>query len=291
MKRRICASTVIAAGACALLAAGCGGGGSDDPTKVAIHVTEKGRGDYAVTAPAKIEGGAAEITLDNSGNQAPHAAQLVQIGDGHTYQQAAAIINSDRPEVIPDWINAYGGVGPVQPGQTGTATVDLEEGHYALVDDAENGAKEPAHAEFDVSETNDADLPETDAKVTAATTDSGDPAHEYEWKTEGLKAGNNRITFDSQGDKALHVIVAAPINGDATIDQVGKELDSNGPPRSIDFQNAAQTEVINGGKQEVATLNLKAGRYAFICFLPDRDEPNKPHFKEGLLKEVTIPSS
>jgi hypothetical protein len=41
----------------------------------------------------------------------------------------------------------------------------------------------------------------------------------------------------------------------------------------------------------VTTLDLKPGRYAFICFLPDRDEPNKPHFKQGLLKEVTIPSS
>ena len=47
----------------------------------------------------------------------------------------------------------------------------------------------------------------------------------------------------------------------------------------------------SGGKSQVATLNLRPGRYAFVCFLPDRDEPNKPHFKKGLLKEVTIPAS
>jgi hypothetical protein len=99
------------------------------------------------------------------------------------------------------------------------------------------------------------------------------------------------VTFDSQGDKALHILVAAPINGNATIDQVAKELDSNGPPRSIDFDASHSTSVIDGGKQEVTTLNLKPGRYAFICFLPDRDEPDKPHFKQGLLKEVTIPQS
>jgi hypothetical protein len=41
----------------------------------------------------------------------------------------------------------------------------------------------------------------------------------------------------------------------------------------------------------VTTLDLKPGRYAFICFLPDRDEPDKPHYETGLLKEITVPSS
>ena len=291
MKRRIWALAAVAVGALAVTVAGCGDSGSSDPTKVAVNVTENGKGDYTVSVPKEIEGGAVELTLDNTKNQAPHDAQLIQIGEGHTYQEAAAIINSERQVPIPDWIRGYGGVGEVTPGETRTSTVELAEGHYALQDDADNGAKEVPYAEFDVKETNDADLPETDAKVTAATTDSSDPAHEYEWETDGLKPGVNKITFDSQGDKALHLIVAAPIKGNATIDQVGQELDSKGPPRSIDINNAAQTTVIDGGKKEVTTLNLKAGRYAFICFLPDRDEPDKPHYKEGLLKEVTVPAS
>jgi hypothetical protein len=291
MKRSIWALTAAAVGALALAIAGCGDSGSSDPTKVAVNVTENGQGDYTVAVPKEIEGGAVDLTLDNSKNQAPHDAQLVRLEGGHTYAEAAPILNSDRPQEIPDWIQGYGGIGETSPGQTGTTTVKLDEGHYVLQDDAENGAKAPPYTEFDVKDTNDADLPDTDAKVTAATTDSGDPAHEYEWQTEGLKAGVNKITFDAQGDKALHVLVAAPINGNATIDQVAQELDSNGPPKSIDFEASNSTSVIDGGKQEVTTLDLKPGRYAFICFLPDRDEPNKPHFKQGLLKEVTIPSS
>jgi hypothetical protein len=291
MKRRLWALAAVAAGALAVLTAGCGGGGSDDPTKVAVQVTENGRGDYAVSVPKVIEGGAVELTLNNGGNRAPHAAQLIRLGEGHTFQEALPIIDSNKPVPIPDWINGYGGVGPVQPGHAGTATVKLDEGHYVIQDDAENGAKNPPYAEFDVKGTNDADLPDTEASVTAATTDSQDPAHEYEWKSEGLKAGANRITFDSQGDQALHILVAAPIRGNATIEQVGQELDANAPPRSIDFRNTTQTEVIDGGKQEVTTLDLRPGRYAFICFLPDRDEPEKPHYATGLLKEVTVPSS
>jgi hypothetical protein len=288
MKRRSWALAAVAAGALAVAAAGCGGG-SSDPTRVAVKVTENGRGDYAVSVPKEIEGGAVEVTLNNGGNRAPHAAQLIQLGAGHSFQEALPIINSQKPVPIPDWIRGYGGIGPVQPGHTGTATVELDEGHYVVQDDAENGSKTPPYTEFDVKGTNDADLPDTHASVTAATTGEGNP--EYEWQSEGLKAGANEITFDSQGDKALHILVAAPIRGNATIEQVGQELDSNAPPRSIDFQNATQTEVIDGGKKEVTTLNLRAGRYAFICFLPDRDEPDRPHYKEGLLKEVRIPSS
>ena len=289
MKRHLWALAAAALGAFALIAAGCGGS-SDEATKVDVKFTEAGKGNTTIQVPSEIKGGAVELTLDNSANKATHAAQLLQIGEGHTYAEASAIINTERPQEIPDWIRAYGGVGDVEPGQTGTATVELDEGHYAVQDGSAEGPN-PAYAEFDVNDTNDADLPDTDATVTAATTDSDDPAHEYEWQTDGLKAGDNTVTFDSQGDEALHIVVAAPIKDGATIDQVGQELDSNGPPRSIDLERGVSTEVLDGGKKQLIHMDLQAGRYAFICFLPDRDEPDKPHFKEGLLKEVTIPSS
>lgn len=292
MKKSIWALAV-AVGALALTAAGCGGGGSDEPTKASVNVTEKGKGDYAVSFPKEIEGGAVQLTLDNSGNQAPHAAQLVQLQGGHTYAEASSIINSERPQEIPDWIRAYGGIGAVNPGQTGTATVKLDEGHYVLQDDADNGSKQPPYTEFTVKGTNDADLPSSDAKVTAATTGQKAPQPEYQWESSGLKAGDNTITFDSKGDEALHILVAVPVTGNLTDDQIKQALESqNGPPpQGLDFQHASQTEVLDGGKQEVTKLHLNAGKYAFICFLPDRDEPNKPHFSQGLLKQVTIPQS
>jgi hypothetical protein len=289
MSRSIHAFAAVAAGALILVVAGCGG--SDDPTKVAVQLTENGKTDFSISAPAEIEGGAVQLTLDNSGNEAPHNAQLIQIGEGHTYAEAKPIIDSEEGVDIPEWIRGYGGVGQVNPGETGTATVELDEGHYALRDDADNGSNDPAATEFDVKETNDADLPDTDATVTAATTDSDDPAHEYEWETEGLKAGLNTLTFDSQGEKALHIIAAAPVRGDATLEDVEKELGSDAPPRAIDFEKIDTTAVIDGGKKEVTQLDLQAGRYAFVCFLPDRDEPNKPHYEQGLLKIVDIPAS
>ncbi|MGI8922415.1 MAG: hypothetical protein ACR2HD_12260 [Solirubrobacteraceae bacterium] len=287
--------SLLAAGlaATAVFAAGCGSDDkSSEPTKVAVKATEAGKGQYTLEAPSEIKGGVVELTLDNAGNQAPHSASLTQIGEGHTLAEAEAIFasfESPKPQEVPEWIRLYGGVGETAPGETGTATVKLDEGHYVITDDAQNGAKEPASTEFDVTESGDGDLPDTDAKVTAAETGEEDP--EWEWKIDGLKAGENTFTFVSEGEKALHHIVAFPIIGDATIDDVKQQLDQDGPPSGppvVDFEKGVSTAVIDGDKSEVTQFNLEAGRYAFVCFLPDRDKPEESHFKEGLLKEVNI---
>jgi hypothetical protein len=277
-KTRRRAQGLALAGLATLVAAGCGGSDSKDPGKVAVQATDAGK----ITVPTEVEGGAVELTLDNSAGKAPHSAQLVRFDSGHTLDEALAVVGAEG-KPTPDWIYAEGGVGTTKPGEVGTATVVLPEGHYAAIDDESQG--KPPATEFEVKGDNGADLPDTDASITAATTD-GDP--EYEWKVDGLKAGENTFTFDSQGEKALHHILAIPIKGDATIEDVQAELDSNGPPKSVDFEKAVGTSVIDGDEKEVTKFNLQAGRYAFVCFLTDRDEPDKPHFKEGLLKEVTI---
>jgi hypothetical protein len=279
---------LVLAGAVSLVAAGCGGNDSKEPQKVAVKVTEAGKGQYTIAAPENVKAGAVELSLDNSAAQAPHAASLIKLEDGHTVKEALPIINSNGPPQIPDWLRAEGGVGETKPGESNSATVKLDAGHYVLLDDAENGAKQAPYAEFDVSGDAGGDLPGTDAKVTAAETGTD----KYEWQVDGLKAGVNEFTFVAEGKDALHHIVAMPIKGNATIDDVKSELESQqqGPPQTLDFQNGVQTSVIDGGKDEVTKFNLKAGRYAFICFLPDRDKPDKPHFEEGLLKEVTVGS-
>jgi hypothetical protein len=104
---------------------------------------------------------------------------------------------------------------------------------------------------------------------------------------DGLKAGQNTFTFDSKGDDALHHVIAAPIKGDATIEDVKRALESNAGPPPIDQNGIVGTAVIDGEKDEVTSLDLKPGRYAFICFLTDRDG-GKEHFKEGLLAEQEI---
>jgi len=180
---------------------------------------------------------------------------------------------------IPDWLHGAGGIGTVAPGQSGTATVLLEPGTYYAQDDE---GDEGGIAKFEVTgEAAEAELPSTDATIVAS---------EYKFTTDGLKAGANRVTFDNAGEE-LHHAIAAPINDGKTIADVKKFFMSEGVPSGpppVDFEAGVGTAVLDGGAKEVTDLELKAGRYAFVCFIPDR-EGGPPHFVKGMLQEVEIP--
>jgi hypothetical protein len=69
---------------------------------------------------------------------------------------------------------------------------------------------------------------------------------------------------------------------------IEKELAKEGPPPSyVDFEGAQSTAILDGGRSQTTTLDLKPGRYLFFCPLTDRDG-GKPHFEEGLLAVETV---
>ena len=285
--RRLAAISAAAVIPAALALAACGSS-NDEATKLAVSVADAGKGKFTMTAPSQVDGGLVEVTLSNKGKE-PHEAQLVRVDGNRSIDDVLKTVTSDSPKT-PSWLHAEGGVGTVAPGQRGTSTVNLDPGHYAIVDlGVGGGGKPPAlsgsQAEFEASSGEAGDLPSTDATVTAA--EAG--KDKYEWQISGLKSGTNEITFNSKGDEALHHIVAAPLKGNASIDDVQKALESQSGPPPIDEAGTVSTSVLDGGKSETTSLALKPGRYAFICFLNDRDG-GKPHFAEGLLKEVDISS-
>lgn len=253
-----------------------GGGASGEPTAFAVEVTESGKSSE-VKVPESVEAGLVEVTFDNGG-KAPHSVSLVGV-DGDQTAEDVLKVTGEEGAKIPDWIHGAGGVGTVPPGQSGTATVVLEPGTYYAQDDE---GPQGGITKFEVTgEASDAELPSTDATIVAS---------EYKFTTEGLKAGTNRLTFDNAGDE-LHHAIAAPINEGSNIADVKKFFMSEGRPSGpppVDFESGVGTAVLDGGAKEVTELEFKAGRYAFVCFIPDRDG-GPPHFLQGMLQEVKIP--
>lgn len=251
------------------------GGGGGEPTAVAIEISESGKAS-TVKVPDTVEAGLVEVSFENSG-KAPHSAQLVRVDGDQTAAQVKQVTGGEGG--IPDWLHGAGGIGTVAPGQSGTATVLLEPGTYYAQDDE---GDEGGIAKFEVTgEAAEAELPSTDATIVAS---------EYKFTTDGLKAGANRVTFDNAGEE-LHHAIAAPINDGKTIADVKKFFMSEGMPSGpppVDFEAGVGTAVLDGGAKEVTDLELKAGRYAFVCFIPDR-EGGPPHFVKGMLQEVEIP--
>jgi hypothetical protein len=269
-----------------LLAAGCGSS-SDTPTNLNLSISEQGKS-AAFKSPSSAEGGLVTVKLANKG-KAPHGVQFIQYTGDHTAADVKKQLGSNSNK-IPDWIKLPGGINGVSGGQTGEATLNLPEGNYVIVDAAALGGPTsgpPATAQMKLSGGDTGDLPSTDAQVTAAS-----PAEdEFKWEISGLKAGNNELTFDSEGKDAVHIIIAAPVKGKAPpLSQIKKDLASNGPPPPyVDAAGAQSTALIDGGDSQTLSLDLKKpGQYIFFCPLTDRDGKGKPHDQEGLLSVETI---
>jgi uncharacterized cupredoxin-like copper-binding protein len=268
--------------------AACGKDKSSKSTAMSITTTQVGKQKFKTDAPKSIEGGVVKLSFRNA-TKGPGEAQLLRLDGGHTVKEALKIVAADKP-VIPDWFHAEGGVGTIRPGAAGTATVKLPAGDYAVIDSASDTGPPPAAfgavATFKVTGDNGGELKSADAKI--ETKDTG--KDKFEFVTSNLKPGTNDVTFDNTS-KEIHLVVAAPIVGKATLADVKKALSQQGKPSGpppLKFEKAIGTSVLDGKKKETTPLQLGKGRYALVCFLTDRDGKGKPHYEEGMLKEVDI---
>lgn len=278
------ATALAAVAALALGAAACGddepdneGGkvdtGSADPPTLQFTVAEQGK-KATLKGPAEAKSGVTKISLRNQGKK-PHEAQIVRIEGDQSSEEVIETLLSDDAK-IPEWIQDGGGVGTTAPGRTGDVIQDLAPGRWVAFD----GEAEVA-TEFTVTdEESDAEFPETEASITAK---------DYSFETSGLKAGDNVITFENTG-KELHHAGIVPINPGASFAEVRKfmseEGESEGKP-PVDFRKAVFTAVLDGGIKQVTRIPMEAGKYAFVCFIPDR-AGGPPHVAKGMINEVEV---
>ena len=277
----------LVAAAAAAFIAGCGSSStSSSPTTLSLKISEKGK-QVSYQVPESTTGGLVAVNLTNEG-KAPHGVQFIQYTGGHTQADVLKQLGSNSNK-IPSWIKLPGGIGSVPGGQTGTADVTLPAGNYVLADAAAFSSPSsgpPATAPLKVTAGTSGSLPSTPATVTAA-----NPAKDkYKWQISGLNTGSNKVTFNSKGKEAVHLILAVPVKGKAPpLSEIKKDLASNGPPPPYaDFKDTQSSAILDGGSSQTTTLDLKkSGQYIFFCPLTDRDG-GKPHDQEGLLKVQTV---
>ena len=298
------ARSIAAALAAGAVIAGCGDDDDEATTRPAtaaptpsafqITATAEGKTKKALKFPATVKAGLVQMSLANN-DTVPRSAQIIRVTGNHTVDDVLKIVNAEEAK-IPDWMQDGGGVSTVKPRGLGRAMQLLAPGKYVIWDD-EGGDEEDApgndelgaKGEFTVTGPPiDAQLPRQPATVTATDLGEGDD-REYGFEFEGLKAGTNNVRFENTGSQ-LHHALFFPIAKGKTIDDVKKafasEEEPQGPP-PVDFENAVGTVVIDADVAQNTTLELKAGKYAVVCFLSDRDG-GKSHAEKGMLEELTI---
>lgn len=260
-----------------------------EPTKLTINANEPAEGQFAFGGiPTTITGGLVEITFNNTGAQ-DHEVQLIRMDDGHTADEVKELFaNEEEGDPLPDWIHGAGGTATIKGGTSTTASVVLPDGNYAVlcfVSD-ENDETEASHYEkgmltsFTVTGSKAATLPSTTATVSA---------QEYSLTATNLVAGKNTITFENKGLENHHAVMF-PVAEGKTFDDVkasfASEEEGEGPP-PFDPENIAGIAVTDGGTSFVADVDLKAGDYAFVCFITDR-AGGPPHVAKGMISKVTV---
>jgi plastocyanin len=295
--RRVGACAVVAVGLIAL--AGCGG---DSTKSQSLPVTEKtlGPNKYAYEGLKELHPGTVEIKFTNAG-KVPHEFQLIRADGKHSADEVKAaitkLVESPGPSPFPDWFHANGGVGAIPPGTTATAKVVLKKsGTYYAIDgetpDSPDNAPpyltQGAFASFEAKgDKIGGALPSQSTKVTVK--DVG--KDKFRFDNSSLKAGTVNLEFDNTSKEDHHVIAVPLLPGKTAAVAMGF-LSTQGPPSGappIEFQLASGTAVLDPKQKEISQIRLtKPGNYVLLCFIGDRDGKGKPHFQEGLLKEVKV---
>ena len=276
-------ATTLAAAALALSACGDdesdtgggGGGEASEATPLAIKIEGTGK-KTDLTVPQSVEAGLVELQVENAA-KGDHGVLLGRYDEGHTGEELIKAGNAwgDGGKPLPDWVHLEGGSATLKTGTSGAATVVLEPGNYVAFN---VDTKEPSFKEFEVTgDAADAELPSAPGSL---------QAKEYSFTASGLKPGKNSLLFENTG-KQPHFAAAIAIKEGSTLEDVKKffETEKGAPP--IDESKSFDTPVIDGGRKQLVDVDLAAGKYAVICFIPDR-EGGPPHVERGMISEVEV---
>ncbi|HKO39570.1 MAG TPA: hypothetical protein VJU14_14490 [Solirubrobacterales bacterium] len=270
----VCAIALIAATALAA----CGDSDSEDAQELSFTVESKGK-TSTVTAPESAEAGLAEITLTNDSDSEADLQLLRVEGDHSPEEVVEGFGEAIQGKSFPEWLFAAGGVGTLGAGESATVEQVLQPGDYYAFNLETGGPPSPQDvAVTEVSgEESDAEIEEGDATVEAA---------EYVFNADILPSGEVEVAFDNIGAQPHHLI-ASPIKGDATAEEVEKAFKEEKGPPPLEEKGTLSTAVLEGGEAQLVEMDLEPGRYALYCFITDR-EGGPPHAFKGMVDEVEV---
>jgi hypothetical protein len=251
-------------------------GSSNEDQKLSFEVSSEGKA-TTISGPQSAETGLAEITLANEAKSEADL-QLIRTEGDHSAEELVEVfkgVSSGKP--FPDWFFGGGGVGSTAPGESATVTQVLQPGTYFAVN-TESPPDPAGVASFEVSGDPSDDTVDGDATVTAG---------EYVFDSEEpLPAGQNEIVFDNVGVQPHHLL-ASRLLGDASAEDALRffKTEKGRPPLSEEGTQA--TAVIEGGEAQLVDLDLEPGRYAFYCFISDR-QGGPPHAFKGMVSEIEV---
>ena len=270
-------ATAIALLMLAATVSACGSSSTVTPKqKVTIEIENFGE-QVQVAVPRTVEAGVQELIFRNQAT-GEHSAQLVRFDGKHSPAQVLHAANAwgEGGKPLPDWIHLAGGFGALKSGQSGRGATRLVEGRYLAVDLEAHG--KPVYSVFNVvGKADENPLPAAPASIKAS---------EYSFSASGLTQGQHRVLFQNTGNEP-HMLAAAPLRTGATLADVRRFIKSEkGKPPIVDSK-AIDLAVLDGKGSQTVDLDLEPGKYALLCFVPDR-KGGPPHIARGMISAADV---
>jgi hypothetical protein len=259
--------SVLLAGACA---------GEPEATIVSIQASE-----FAFTAPQSFEAGLVKLEFTNIGQQSHHLV-LTRLDQGKTRGDLGPALAAMETEGIPSWLTFVGGAGEIAPGGSSSTTEILRPGTYALlclIPDPADGVPHVAKgmiASITVTgDVGDAELPEASGTVRLK---------DFSFQMPAISSGELTLRVINDGPQLHEFVVYRLAPGKTVEDVTGFFSAPAGPPPSTP---AGGTNAYSVAQRGNVHLNLAAGNYVAICFVPDANT-GAPHFALGMVQAFTV---
>ncbi len=256
--------------------------------------------DFSFDMPAATPAGFMRLTMQNDG-KIDHHAMFMRVNDGSTLEDLQAALT--QPDVGPIFAVSQSLGGPeVGPGGRASVIAELLPGQYEVICVIPEADGTPhymmgMHAPLEVTEPA-GEAPAPQADLTVEMVDFA-----FEMPEMAIAAGPQLWGAPNVGEQ-VHEMLILKLEPGTTADDLQAALQAIDPaaaaatPGAAPASPAAMTgpppffaiggvAPMNPGYINWAVLDLEAGDYVAICFVPD-PESGLPHFALGMIMPFTV---
>lgn len=240
--------------------------------------------DFAFEAPDTIAGGFVTLKLVNNGTTYHHV-QLVRLLDGKTFADLAEGLKQMKPGMAPPpWIEDV--VGPNSPEPDGESRLirELAPGNYAILCFVDTPDHVP-HVMKGMIKPLTVTAPVTASLAAAPASDVTIQMTDYDWSlSTPLTSGKHVLQLQNLAQQSHEMFLVRLDSGKTKDDFMKWGMSFAGPPPG---KAMGGTSGQRNGDVAYLPVDLSAGNYLLVCFLPDAKD-GKPHLAHGMIKEFTI---
>jgi len=237
--------------------------------------------DYTFEAADTVEAGVTSIRLRNEGRELHHVA-LLRFEEGKTMEDLGAAMAAGATS-LPDWAVEVGGPNAPNGAGESSAILDLKPGYYQIVcfipsPDGQMHLMKGMAKQLIVT-------PSTAPSAPLPTADIVMTLDDYTFTENApLTAGRHTIRIENRATQAHEVLFIRLEPGKTGMDVAQWIEKMEGPPPGAIVGGITG---IDQGEVNVLTVDLTAGDYALLCFLPDAKD-GKPHVVHGMARDFKV---